>query len=483
MAPSVFDRSRTGSNAARREYRSRTEDIPLQPPPQNLEAERSVLGAIILEGKIPNIALTAAMATGLTASDFFLDHHRRIFRKMCALEEAHIPSDLIVLRENLQSDGELEAAGGAAYLAQLVDGVPRISNVEHYARIVKEKAVLRGVISSADAVMQRAFDGDIAGTNQAITQLSSVVAEVRTPNADLKTFTAPELIAFTQNPLDHLAYPVATRGLLTVVDGMVKLSGKTTLCLAAASAALKGQTFLGHATQRVRVLLVSEENPRTLNLALQRSGLTVETDFYILPWPSIAGVPWPTLAAHLEKKCLELGIGWLWLDTFYAVAGFNSEQENDAGLVESAIAPLRTIAGTLDTAVTLNRHERKSGGDIGASGRGSIALAGACDVIVRLQRLGTRYLPNFRELEVIGRTDPDKLVIEFLNGEYVVHAGDARISTRQDQALISEAIASNPKATVRALAKMTGVGRNRVQKLAGAQGWLLGKNGWHRTES
>jgi len=126
-----------------------------RPLPHNLDAERSVLGAILLE----NHALNAAIEK-LKSEDFFLDQHRRIFERMIELGEAQHAIDLVTLTEELHRRGELDASGGAAYLAQLVDGVPRIVNVDHYARIVKEKAVLRNLIHAAHAIQQQALDAD-----------------------------------------------------------------------------------------------------------------------------------------------------------------------------------------------------------------------------------------------------------------------------------------------------------------------------------
>jgi replicative DNA helicase len=126
-----------------------------RPLPHNLDAERSVLGAILLE----NHALNAAIEK-LKPEDFFLDQHRRIFEQMIELGEAQHAIDLVTLTEELHRRGELDAAGGAAYLAQLVDGVPRVVNVDHYARIVKEKAILRNLIHAAHAIQQQALDAD-----------------------------------------------------------------------------------------------------------------------------------------------------------------------------------------------------------------------------------------------------------------------------------------------------------------------------------
>src|SRR6201993_2341335 len=126
-----------------------------RPLPSNLDAERSVLGAVLLDNNALNTAIEA-----LRAEDFFLPQHRHVFTQMIALAEAQHAIDLVTLTEELHRRGELEASGGAPYLASLVDGVPRVSNVEHYARIVKEKAILRNLIHATHNIQQRALEGE-----------------------------------------------------------------------------------------------------------------------------------------------------------------------------------------------------------------------------------------------------------------------------------------------------------------------------------
>jgi replicative DNA helicase len=123
--------------------------------PHSIEAERSVLGAILLE----NNALHQAQQL-LTDDDFYRDDHRRIYRAMGLLSERSAVIDLITVTEELERRGELQAAGGAAYISSLVDGVPKSSNIEHYARIVKEKATLRGLISSAHQIISSAMTAE-----------------------------------------------------------------------------------------------------------------------------------------------------------------------------------------------------------------------------------------------------------------------------------------------------------------------------------
>jgi replicative DNA helicase len=123
-----------------------------RPLPHNLEAERSILGAILLD----NHALNAAVEK-LRSDDFFLPQHRQIFDRMIHLGETQQAIDTVTLMEELSRGGKLEAAGGVAYLSSLADGLPRVTNVEHYARIVKEKSVLRNLAFSAAAIQEQAL--------------------------------------------------------------------------------------------------------------------------------------------------------------------------------------------------------------------------------------------------------------------------------------------------------------------------------------
>jgi replicative DNA helicase len=123
--------------------------------PHNLEAERSVLGAILVHNDAFNTA-----AQVIDGRDFYRDAHRRIFDRMVALSERGEAIDFITLKEELSRGGELEEVGGPAYVASLVDGVPRATNIEYYARIVKEKATLRNLIYAANKILTNAYEAD-----------------------------------------------------------------------------------------------------------------------------------------------------------------------------------------------------------------------------------------------------------------------------------------------------------------------------------
>jgi replicative DNA helicase len=123
--------------------------------PHNLDAEKSVLGAILIHNDAFNHA-----AELIDSRDFFRDAHRRIFDKMVALSERGRAIDFITLKDELQRAGELDECGGPTYIAALADGVPRSANVAYYARIVKEKSTLRNLIHSANKILTEAYEAE-----------------------------------------------------------------------------------------------------------------------------------------------------------------------------------------------------------------------------------------------------------------------------------------------------------------------------------
>ncbi len=123
--------------------------------PNSMDAERSILGAILLDDK----AIFTVLET-LNGQDFYLEGHRKIFEKMSLLTSQSRPIDLITLKDELQRSDQLESAGGPAYLASLTDGLPRAVNIEHYAQIVREKATLRRLIQISNEIMARSYQSE-----------------------------------------------------------------------------------------------------------------------------------------------------------------------------------------------------------------------------------------------------------------------------------------------------------------------------------
>src|SRR3989442_8818076 len=123
--------------------------------PQTLEAERALLGSILLDNGALNLPVEA-----LSKDDFFSEAPRIMFEKMIEISERNRTIDLVTLSEELSKDGLLEKAGGAAYLAAMTDGVPIGSaSVTEYSRIVKEKSVIRRLINASSNVISRCLEG------------------------------------------------------------------------------------------------------------------------------------------------------------------------------------------------------------------------------------------------------------------------------------------------------------------------------------
>ncbi|MGH8865523.1 MAG: DnaB-like helicase N-terminal domain-containing protein [Burkholderiales bacterium] len=185
---------------------SRSRNVPLDKPlPNNLDAERAVLGAVLLDRAG---AAVKAAAEILLPSDFFLDQHRRIYMQMLTLAAAKKPVDTLTLVEELREKESLEAAGGPAYIASLLDGVPHVSNVAHYAKIVREKSELRQIIHSTHAIQQRALEGN-STTDVLIDDFTVAVKQIyQRSNVGLTVAGLAELVNMDLHPLEFVVDPI-----------------------------------------------------------------------------------------------------------------------------------------------------------------------------------------------------------------------------------------------------------------------------------
>ncbi|MGB5216818.1 MAG: replicative DNA helicase [Smithella sp.] len=124
-------------------------------PPQNIEAEQSVLGSILLE----NSALNSVQEI-ISDGDFYSEAHKKIFKTIYDLSEKNEPVDLITLSNALRDKNMLDSVGGMSYLASLVDNVPSAANAANYSKIVKEKAILRGLITTATEIIDSCYEAN-----------------------------------------------------------------------------------------------------------------------------------------------------------------------------------------------------------------------------------------------------------------------------------------------------------------------------------
>ena len=125
----------------------------LKVPPHSIEAEQSVLGGLMLDNERWD-----DVAERVVAEDFYTRPHRHIFTEMARLQESGSPIDLITLAESLERQGQLDSVGGFAYLAELSKNTPSAANISAYADIVRERAVVREMISVANEIAEAGFD-------------------------------------------------------------------------------------------------------------------------------------------------------------------------------------------------------------------------------------------------------------------------------------------------------------------------------------
>ncbi|MGQ0810144.1 MAG: replicative DNA helicase [Nitrospiraceae bacterium] len=175
-------------------------------PPQNVEAEQCVLGAVLLD----NAAVAKAMEL-LTEEDFYRTAHRKVFRAMLELSDVGEVIDHLTLTERMKANGELEAVGGASYLAELVQVVPSAANIRYHCKIVRDKALLRNLISTSTDVITRGY-------------------EENTPVDDLLDFAERSVFSLAQGKLGRSFTPLnqIIKESLDLVDRLSKRKERVT---------------------------------------------------------------------------------------------------------------------------------------------------------------------------------------------------------------------------------------------------------------
>ncbi len=128
-------------------------DAPLRKPPQNLDAEQSVLGGVLLDNNTMDHILDV-----VEEEDFYRDAHRKLFAAMREMHASNDAIDYLTLEDRLNQKKQLEEIGGVAYLSSLTDLVPTTANITHYAKIVRDKAIARRLINASTEIMRAGFE-------------------------------------------------------------------------------------------------------------------------------------------------------------------------------------------------------------------------------------------------------------------------------------------------------------------------------------
>jgi replicative DNA helicase len=363
--------------------------------PSNLEAERSILGAILLDDK----ALYTIIET-LRRDDFYLESHRRIYEKMYALAASSRAIDLVTLKNELQRTDELESAGGPAYLASLTDGLPRAVNIEHYSQIVKEKATLRRLIQISQETMTRSYQSEdsaqeiLGDVEKAIFEVSnqqfrsgfsgidplvSAVYRQIEEVSNRKTLVTGLETGFTE--LDKMTAGLHPADLIIIAarPGL----GKTSLCLNIAQhSALKRQKVIGifslemSKEQLVKRLLCAEAE---IDAHKVNTGFLTKDDWVRLGRAAgalsqsrifiddSAGITIMEMRSKTRRLAVEHGLDLLIVDYLQLMSGSNQRYENRTQEISQISRGLKALAKELNVPVVaisqLNRAVEARRGD------------------------------------------------------------------------------------------------------------------------
>src|SRR5215208_2772424 len=239
-------------------------------------------------------------------------------------------------------------------------------------------------------------------------------------NIDLPFKTGLEIADSTPLVTEWIAYPWFPKGTIIEVSGKIKIAGKTTWIAHAVSKILRGEPFMGGHTKKTKVLFLTEQSPNSFRKVLKNASLERD-DIKVLYWHEVRAFSWEELIAGVRAEANPFGADVIVIDVISRWASFNGVSEKDASYADLAVPPLKELVADGFT-VIYARHDRKSGGDVGESGRGTSQLGGDVDQMFQLARpQGANNAPNVRVLTNTGRfteDTPQSVNIELKSGEY-----------------------------------------------------------------
>ena len=357
----------------------------------------------------------------LEPNDFFLPQHRVIYRHIQHLVEQGKPPDSVMVLDSLMTSGEVEMAGGIAYVGQIPDGMPRMSDLRYYVEILKQKAQLRQRAYTGHTIVDLALspNNDASVVLREIAKLSAQLREEVGQNRILKFRSGAEIAMATDDDVKWIVPGFVAKGAITELGAKVK-TGKTTFILSLVRAAADGSSFLGHSTLKTPTVYLTEQPMASFRQAMQRANLLGRDDFQVLLHSDLRGTLWPAVAAAAVNECKRVGATLLVVDTLSQFAGLKGDSENNSGDALGAMQPLEQATSN-SIGTILVRHERKSGGDVGDSGRGSSAFAGAVDIVLSLRRPEGNSKKTVRVLQALSRFSetPPELLVELTEDGYI----------------------------------------------------------------
>ena len=459
MKSDLPPRPRTGPLPGTRAGREATEVLMEKGLPANIDAERFVLGSLLLDGsRFGDIALA------LREDDFALEKHRRIFVRMTALHSRGEPIDRVIVANELMRYGELESVDGIGYLVTLDDGLPRIPHLDSYLNIIRDKATLRRIAIAAQHMMTRALlaeedPGEIlAGAEEIVRRLGQ---EARTTALSVADIPLIETVAAQK--LEWVVHTILAAGTVTLVTGESG-SGKSSLCAAVCHAISRGDPFAGLRTQRRPVLYLDAENPIPI-IAERFRRLDISDSADLKYWggwcPSEPPAPSSPAILQWVKSCALKPVV-----VFDSFGGFSrGADENDAGAVRAWMDGPRRLADLGATVMVLHNSSNKT--DTAKEFRGSTVFKDSIDVGYHLtnlsadpSRLGNLRMRAFKSRFAVAQ----EILFTYVDGEFWI---DSRGPVQTGRQTLRDLLIANPGIGSRdfeALAKEKGLGRNKARE-------------------
>ena len=259
--------------------------------------------------------------------------------------------------------------------------------------------------------------------------------------------TGRQISEMTPAEVDWIFKGYVACGAITEIDGAPKSAGKTTFTTHLVKAVTNGSQFLGEPTSQTPVVYLTEENMMTFNESIKRSGLVTD-DLHVLSYSDSKSrdLDWSQSVELAYRKSVEVGARLLVVDTLPSWVRIRGDGENHSGQALEAMEPLLNVRAK-GLAIVIIRHDRKGGGEIGESARGSNAFGGSIDIICQLRRGDGNTSPTVRVLTAIGRFNdiPSKTIIDYnaLDGEYVSLGSETQVKHAQGREIILDVMPTN----------------------------------------
>ena len=229
-----------------------TNDVPqgAKIPPQNIDAEVSLLGSILIDDEV-----ITAIADKITAEDFYEKRHGTIYSTMIKLYEKHKPVDLLTLSSALRDAGELENIGGSSYLTELTNAVPTAAHGEHYADIVVEKSTRRKLIRASEDIVNLSFSENTSSVQEILEEAEKRLFSVSQQTTKQDLISIEQILAEGFDRLDELHKNKGRlRGIRTGwkdLDNMTAGLQRSDLIILAARPAMGKTTIVGNMIQNI----------------------------------------------------------------------------------------------------------------------------------------------------------------------------------------------------------------------------------------